>query len=295
MTSNYLAGAPRAGRSLPSWAVDVLATPGDKQPIVASDQGLATRSGQSIEFADALVDLSGLSKHELQQHTDSFVANDAEAVEFLKPRQQLFRRLLWRFARQLRPDATVADIAAADAEFVCYYPTRRVLAMDLSVARLRRGVEQGRVDFGVLADIRRPPLLDGALDAIVSSNTLHHLPDDEVPEIVAGLVRCLKPGGRLAATVGTTTVPGVIERIGWENIVEHESIGGPVSGWWERVIYPRTSRLARRGGSRAERAAKPLLDFVSSSVALGDRLFASSESMRPGLHWFVIQAPWVVR
>jgi SAM-dependent methyltransferase len=290
MMSNEAASAGLVSRTIPAWAIGLLATPGDKQRLRPCEDGIATMSGELIDVEDGIVNLSGRSKEDLQRHSEAFFAGDPAAVEFLKPQQQRFRQLLRRFARRLSPDATVADIAAADAEFASYYPTRRVLAMDLSIARLRRGIELGRVDFAVLADIRQPPLVDGSLDAIVSTNTLHQLPDEAVPEIVAGLVRCLKPDGRLAVTLKLATLPALIDRIGEDRFVEHVCIGGPVSQWWERVVYARSKTLIRRLGLRTARASKPLMDFISSSVTLGDRLVKPSPSAQLDLHWLVIQA-----
>lgn len=279
------------GHAIPAWAIEVLATPGDKRRLHRGEDGIVADNGERIEVEDGIVDLSGHSTQEVQQHSQAFFVASADAVEFLKPRQQRFRQLLRRFARGLRPGATVADIAAADSEFVSFYPTRRVLAMDLSTARLRRGIELGRVDFAVLADIHRPPLLDCAVDAIVSSNTLHHLPADDVPQIVEGLLGCVKPGGRLAVTLTPATVPTVIERIGQERVVECVCLEGPVSRWWQRVIYPRGTKVIKRLGERAARATKPLMDFVSSSIAIGEGLIKPSASGESVSYWLVLKAP----
>jgi SAM-dependent methyltransferase len=279
------------GHSIPSWVIDVLATPGDKHRLHLSGEGIVKANGERIGVDDGIVDLSGHGEDELKWHSQTFFAGDPQAVELLRPTQQRFRRLLWRFARQLAPDATVADIAAADAEFAGYFPTRRILAMDLSRARLRRAIELGRVDFAVLADIRRPPLLDGSLDAIVSTNTLNHLPPESVPEVVEGLLRCLKPGGRLAATLSLGSVPAVIERIGAQSVVEQVRLGGPVSRWWERVVHSRSNRLIGRLGLHRSRAAKWLFDLMASTVILGDRLVKPSASAQRETCWLVARAP----
>lgn len=290
MMSYEPANGGLVGQTIPAWAIDVLAAPGDKQRLRLSQDGLATMNGELIAVEDGIVDLSGRSKEDLQRHAQAFFVPDLDAVELLKPKQQHFRQLLRRFARQLAPDATVADFAASDSEFTSYYPTRRVLAMDLSTACLRRGIELGRVDFAVLADIRHPPLLDGSLDALVSTNTLLHLPAEDVPEIVAGLVRCLKPGGRLAATLMLATVPTTIDRIGADRVLEQVCIGGPVSRWWERVVYSPSNKLIRHLGLRTARVTKPLMDFVSSSVTIGDRFVKPSPSTQLDHYWLVIEA-----
>lgn len=276
--------------SIPSWALDVLATPGDKQRLHASPEGLAAAGGKSIGVDQGIVDLSGRSQDELRRHAEVFFAHGLDAVEFLRPSQQHFRRLLWRFARQFAPEAIVADIASSDAEFAGYFPTRRVLAMDLSSVCLRRAIQLGRVDFAVLADVRHPPLLDGSLDAIVSSNTLIHLPQEVVPEAVEGLVRCLKPGGMLATTLSSATVGAVVERIGEHRVIERVCIGGPVSQWWERVVYYPCIKTIYRLGSRTVRVLKPVLDLVSSAVSLGDRLVKASPSSQQDSYWLVIRA-----
>src|SRR5262245_25274485 len=116
------------GASIPAWAIGVLATPGDKQPLHASAEGIATAGGEPIGVLDGIVDLSGHSPEDLKRHAEVFFAHELDAVEVLKPSQQHFRRLLGRFGRQLAPDAIVADIATNDAEFVRYFAARRVLA-----------------------------------------------------------------------------------------------------------------------------------------------------------------------
>jgi Methyltransferase domain len=279
------------GQTIPKWAIDVLAAPGDKQRLHFSEDGIATASGKVITVEDGIVDLSGHSKEDLQRHAQTFAAPDPEAVELLRPIQQHFRQLLRRFARQIPPDATMADFAASDAEFTSYYPTRRVLSMDLSTANLRRGIELGRIKFAVLADICHPPLVDGSLDVIVSTNTLHHLPDEAVPEIIAGLMRCLKPRGRLATTLMSATLPATIDRIGKDRVLEEVRIGGPVSRWWERIVFTPGNKMIRRLGWRTARMAKPFVDFVSSSVTLGDRLFKPSPAAQLDPYWIVIEAP----
>jgi SAM-dependent methyltransferase len=52
-------------------------------------------------------------------------------------------------------------------------------------------------DLGNLADIR-----DNALDAVVSVSALEHNTPEELPGVVAELMRVLKPGGVLLATLG---------------------------------------------------------------------------------------------
>jgi SAM-dependent methyltransferase len=285
-----IAGGELRGASIPAWAIDVLATPGEKRRLKAAPEGIVASDGATITVEQSIIDLSGHSADKLQRHSGTFTASDPRAVEFLTPYQLHFRRLLKRFAGDLAPGAIVADIASADAEFVGYFPTRRVLAMDLSVARLRRAIDLGRVDFAVLADIRNPPLVDGSVDAIVSSHTLHHLPQESIPRIVAGLARCLKPGGRLAATLASTAVPSVIDAIGADRVIRQVRIGGPVSQWWERVFNSPSKRLARRLGRQASRAAKPLLDCVSSLATVTDRLARPVPNAEGDWYWVVIQA-----
>ena len=250
-----------AGQTIPDWAIAVLATPGEKQPLHASSDGLASDLGEPIRVADGVVDLSGRSPEELRRHAEIFFAQHLDMVEFLKPSQQHFRRLLWNFAQRLGPDAVVGDIASNDAEFAWYFPSRHVLAMDLSDVCLQRAIKLGRVAFGVLADVRQPPMLDRSMDAIVSSNTLIHLPQDEVPDIVDGLLRCLKPEGMLATTLPTATMNAVIDRIGEQRVLERARIGGPVSRWWERSVHaaqhPATSPLGFAFGTGHQAPVRP--------------------------------------
>ncbi len=272
---------------IPAWAVEVLAeTSGG--PLAIVDGKLVAPSAGPVPVEDRIVDLSGWSQDALRRHAERFATAAPEDVEFLGPSQKTFRRLLREFAAGVAPQAVVGDFASGEAEFAAYFPTRRFVALDLSRARLRRAIDLGRVEFGVLADIRVPPLRPGSLDALTSSNTLNHLPDAEVPGIVQNLVRYLKPGGRLAATISPESLNPIIERLGRDQIERQVVIGGPMSRFWTARIQPRLGGMKSRVSPRARRAVRPLAGLAAGAMARCDRLVDS-----PGpaaKYWIVVRA-----
>ncbi|HXJ34563.1 MAG TPA: methyltransferase domain-containing protein [Candidatus Eisenbacteria bacterium] len=75
----------------------------------------------------------------------------------------------------------------------------RVLGADISPAMLEVAKERGPVIGHVRADLERPPLRPGSVDAVVSTRFLMHLPPEIRPRVLGGMARLAN--GPVVATV----------------------------------------------------------------------------------------------
>jgi trans-aconitate 2-methyltransferase len=81
-------------------------------------------------------------------------------------------------------------------------PNGEVIALDGSpsmIERARARLGHDRVEY-LIADLRRPLPIDGAVDAILSTATFHWIADHDA--MFANLAAVLAPGGQLAAQCG---------------------------------------------------------------------------------------------
>lgn len=106
----------------------------------------------------------------------------------------LWRRANWTFceqmAREFLPQEIVLDVGAGNGYFKSLFEHTVYIATDV--------YPYSNVDF--VCDITiLNPLRPASVDAIILANTLEHVLDGQV--LLTQLVRALKPGGRLLATV----------------------------------------------------------------------------------------------
>jgi trans-aconitate 2-methyltransferase len=119
------------------------------------------------------------------------------------PQQAWASDVLGRLAG-IEPDATVLDVGCATGRvtelLLELVPDGRVLAIDASAEMARMAAERlgGRVDVRCLDVLELD--LEADLDAIVSTATLHWVPDHE--RMWERLARALRPGGRLEIQCG---------------------------------------------------------------------------------------------
>lgn len=149
----------------------------------------------------------------------------------------------------IAPDATVLDVGCGTGrvteQLLPLVPDGRVLAIDASEAM----VELARERLGGRARIWRQDVLELALeepaDAIVSTATLHWVPDhDRLWQVLAG---ALRPGGRLEAQCGGA---GNIARV-QQVIAAVVKTGYPqLAGWspWVFATPEETERRLRAAG-----------------------------------------------
>ncbi|MGA5421221.1 class I SAM-dependent methyltransferase [Streptomyces lavendulocolor] len=106
-------------------------------------------------------------------------------------------------AMGLRPGGAVLDAGCGTGRALPYLRAAvgadgTVVGLDLTPAMLTAAVRAGRAGYGalLLGDVGRPPLRDGALDAVFGAGLVSHLarPEEDLRE----LARTVRPGGRLA-------------------------------------------------------------------------------------------------
>lgn len=107
-------------------------------------------------------------------------------------------------AARLGPGDTVVDLGCGTGllALAAAGERRRVVAIDVSASMLERLAAHARAQglAGielVHGDIRRLPLPDESVDAVVSCYAFHHLVDDGKELSAAEAYRVLRPGGRL--------------------------------------------------------------------------------------------------
>jgi len=104
----------------------------------------------------------------------------------------------WEFARvaeKIAEDAEVLDVGCGDGDFLKSLPNRKKLGLDLNPSALEKAKEY---DFPVRAETLAQQDAASA-DAITLFHVMEHLNDPA--EILADLVRVLRPGGLLAIAV----------------------------------------------------------------------------------------------
>lgn len=109
------------------------------------------------------------------------------------------RVLLEDLAAHLRPGSLVADLGCGPAAQVGAYVAalgHRVVGVDLSPVCCRLAPLPAAA-----GDLRRLPLADGCLDAVVCFYALIHLPRPQLAHGVAEVLRVLRPGGRAVVAV----------------------------------------------------------------------------------------------
>jgi SAM-dependent methyltransferase len=140
---------------------------------------------------------------------------------------------------------TVLDYSAADLKDAVAVAGAMLAAGDVSYAVWAGAVNGDALDL---------PFADASFDRVVVSEVLEHIWDDE--RALREIVRVLRPGGRLAATVPTRWP----ERLAWAlNHRYHDTPGGHVRIYRQHELEQKLERagLFLRGGHHAHAFHSP--------------------------------------
>jgi SAM-dependent methyltransferase len=172
-----------------------------------------------------------------------------------------------RAAAAVPPGARVADLGAGEGWYRDRFPGRRYWAVDFALG-------DARWDYGgldVRADLHRLPLRDGALDAVLSTQTLEHLRDPRA--FFAEVARVLRPGGTLYLTAP-------------QSFREHQA----PHDYWRFTRYS-LALLAEEAGLREVEVE----DLGGYFAFMGDRLPAFHRYLFPksrALPWRILTLPF---
>ena len=174
-------------------------------------------------------------------------AYDPASLDYQEASEQFWKFLSLRTVEQidLQPGGSVLDLACGPgvstvsaAEAVG--PEGRVIGFDSSAQMLRmtaeraaeRGLKNVETELGDMARIDFP---EENFDAVISVLGVFYLPD--MPALISGLWKTLKPGGQLAIT---TLGEGAFQpAFGiWKEAVRAERSAVPLSFSWERTANP---------------------------------------------------------
>lgn len=207
------------------------------------------------------------------------------------------------FARfPIAPGERVLDLGCGFGRhaFEAYRRGAHVVAVDRSadevsqVAAVFRAMEAaGEVQAdptarAVRADLLALPFPDASFDAVMASEVLEHIPDDE--RALAEVARVVRPGGRVAVTVPRWWP----ERICWALSRDyHDVAGGHVRIYRGDVLATRLRRagLLPAGAHHAHALHSPYwwLNCVFGRESLPSRLYHQM------LVWDIVKRPWLTR
>lgn len=135
------------------------------------------------------------------------------------------------------------------------------------------------------------PFADESFDAIVTSEVLEHIWDDE--RAIEELVRVLRPGGRLAVTV-PTRFP---ERVCWAlNHEYHDQPGGHIRIYRQPELEQKLERagLLLRGSHHAHALHSPYW-WIKCAVGIDNTEHPLVKRYHDLLTWDIVKAPKVTR
>lgn len=113
------------------------------------------------------------------------------------------RAALEKWAPLLPPGARVLDVGCGAGRATRWLESRgfSVLSLDLSTAMLRRTLAGRPGAWAALADMNALPVVPAALDGLTAFFSVTHILKAEVPLVLAGFRRALKPGGAILIAV----------------------------------------------------------------------------------------------
>lgn len=117
------------------------------------------------------------------------------AYPFLRSRRAVWREIVRYVSRDARGVDTVVELGAGYCDFVAQFPAKHKIAFDLNPEM--RAFAGPEVELRIEDARRVADLPAGSVDLVFASNFLEHLPLPDVEDLLVGVHRALRPGGRL--------------------------------------------------------------------------------------------------
>jgi SAM-dependent methyltransferase len=141
------------------------------------------------------------------------------------------QRELDRFLRRLTPNSRVLDAGCGPGHHakVLAEAGHDVVAIDLSdgmLAQARRRVRSIRL---LKMDIQELRFCTGAFDAVWCSAAAHHVPREQLPPVLRGFRRVLKPGGLLGLNLQVGRRSEIVERQSDHRFFEYYGHGAEIA------------------------------------------------------------------
>lgn len=117
------------------------------------------------------------------------------AYPFLQARRAVWREIVRYVSRDARGVDTLVELGAGYCDFVDQFPAKHRIAFDLNPEM--RAFAGPEVELRIEDAHHVADLPAGSVDLVFASNFLEHLPLPDVEDLLAGVHRALRPGGRL--------------------------------------------------------------------------------------------------
>ena len=133
---------------------------------------------------------------------ESGLFNDTSTFTDVRPNARFYQQTCnTRIARRLTGGRFLLDVASGaipHPEYLRFSDNFDVrVCVDFSIRALREARAQlGDKGIYLLGDITQLPLVDGAMDAVISLHTIYHLPKEEQALAIDEVARVTAPGGR---------------------------------------------------------------------------------------------------
>lgn len=190
---------------------------------IVMDSGRATSSGIDDEKKIVLdfYNEFGWKKNEDDLFEDTAAFEDRRTIA-----ADYWSRCHLRLNRYLPNGQYILDVASGaipNDEFLTYSDNFQVrICMDFSLLAMQEAVRRldGQGVF-ILGDMTNMPMVDQCLDAIISLNTVYHVPQAEQTQAVADAYRLLKPGGRAVIIYSWKDAPLMYWTMrGWRSLLK---------------------------------------------------------------------------
>jgi ubiquinone/menaquinone biosynthesis C-methylase UbiE len=252
--------------------------------------------GEAVNWSDELEDL-----HE-----------EASRTHFI---DRWTRGALLQAIREVRPDATIADLGCSTGYLLedlrAAHRDATLIGVDMVAAGLIKAHETVPSARLLRADVCRLPLADASLDAVLSANLLEHVPDDTAA--LREIARVLRPGAHVAIVVpagprtydyydrflgherryGRRELAGKCRTAGLEPVADHFIAASLYPAFW---LVKQSHRIRFRGLQGDALQARVSADIARTQTSragpvlwrLEERLGAAGVRLPFGIRSFVV-------